>query len=877
MHSRSFRLTGIVLAVGAVAWAPAWRIPVEAASTVPQSSSGFESAKRERAIQDVVGRLERRAVARLAQRPLMARERAIEEALRQAAQPSPQPPTPRPTVARSTPPPSLGPPQKSQGVVKTVNEAIAPFKISGELRATSGITRDDFILQEANGDLSERNFRILSGPFRYNTFDPRIFSRFRLNLDTTEEHGWQFHSNTTVDPWSFVGTTERATVVGATPTDSVDVQLKWWSPTNTAINEVFLTSKNGDSIATPEIETDNSETVQTAVSSTFGNTFTIPSLDIDYSFQPIRSFWTGYKSETLDFRVFPFALEDQTITSDDPLRLSNHHIYWESSPWLDEWIPGRLNVGAAPVDFTRGRWSDDLSFFTRDSDLVRLTTLRGSSLRWQAADHLHLDAAIASPKGLWQPYGSLNSFLGMTRLKGDFLDGRLSLGGLYTGRWGFRERKRDATNHVYSVDASVTPTQGVTLNTQLATSKSIQDRTNTTENDVAGWAYHGEANLSWWGERLTSRLFYTHMDDSFDPGLASYRQTRVDRFWGRHLKFKRRMRLIDAIRYYSSITPAELNAVRIGDGVDVGRDAWGVRLSGSWWDERFQPLLDLRNVHTSEGKYVETVVRQENSLRPVPWFTGKTLFIYHDVPETIGGIDPFMVDADTNRALLNAAIVDGRDPSLQTYSLGGEVSAGDHLSLWTAWERTNDATVGTDNFPRGLLNSSSFATATEEGTVIRSTSPFLFGQRFFPQPPYPFFDIYRAGMYYSLSESAEVAFDWTRNEFEHAGQIDDNLNHIGVTVAWAPAKRLTLIGRYVASWAIDITRENAGEGATFASRHNLYGRLVWKMSDDSQFDLEYGVASFATPGATILYDPEGDFYPTLDTEHLLRLIYTSTF
>lgn len=838
-----------------------------------ESVKHAQREQRERAIQDLVDRMEQRAVA--------AREQAIAEALEQAqgkvglrAAPTPEligPPSGPP------PPEGIGRSAAGGGAITTINQALAPLAISGQVRAASGITRDDVIVQEANGDLNERNFRIFSGPFRYNTFDPRVFSRLRLNLDTTEDHGWQFHSNTTVDPWSFVGTTDRVTVVGATPTDSVEVQLKWWSPTNTAINETFLTLKNGDSLATPEIEASEGRTIPTSVSSTFGNTFPIPALEIDYTFQPIRWLWTGYRSDTVDFRIFPLALEDQALTSDDPLHLSNHHIYWEPSPWLDEWKAGRLNPGATPDDFSRGTWSDDLTFFTRDSDLTRLTALRGSSLQWHPAETTTLQMAIASPKGLWQDYESFNSLVGMARLKQSFWDGRLRLGGLYTTRWGFRERHRDATNHVYSIDGSISPIEGTTLSAQAATSQTIQDRTNVVENDVGGWAWRGAVTTAWWGERLTSRLFYTHMNDSFDPGLANYRHTRQDQFWGRHLRLKRRLKVLEPIKPIGSLTWDEIRGVRIGDGVDVGRDALGLRLSGAWWDGQFKPLVDVRNVHTTEGKYVETVVRNENSLRPTSWLTMKTLVLYHDLPRTTGGIDPFVVNADTGRRFDNATIVDGRDPSLQAYSLGAELSPGDDYSIWAVWERTNDTTLGTGNFPRGLLDGASFGTREEEGSTIRVPTNFLFGQGFFPQPPYPFFDIYRAGAYYAPWDPIEFAVDWTRNEFEYAGQIDDNLNHIGFTTAWSPTKRVTLVARYVASWAIDITNTNASGGNKFASHHSLYGWFLWKPSDDAELSLEYGVSAVGAPNILFSTDPEGDYYPTLDTEHLIRLLYTVNF
>lgn len=287
--------------------------------------------------------------------------------------------------------------------------------------------------------------------------------------------------------------------------------------------------------------------------------------------------------------------------------------------------------------------------------------------------------------------------------------------------------------------------------------------------------------------------------------------------------------------------------------------------------------MDVRNVHRTDGTYVETVVRQENTLKPMTWLTAKTLLLYHDLPKTVGGIDPFIVDADTGTPVANAAIVDGRDPSLLTYSLGAELAPGDRFAVWGTWERTNDTTAATGNFPRGLLNSSSFATVTEDGQVIRVESPFLFGQGFFPQPPYPFFDVFRAGVYAAPAERLELAVDWTRNEFEHAGQIDDNINHVGFLAAWSPMKRLVIIGRYVVSWAIDVTNENAGAGADFRSHHGLYGRMAWKISDDSNLNLEFGEAALGPTPALFSVDPFGDSYPTLDTQHLVRLVYSSKF
>ena len=81
----------------------------------------------------------------------------------------------------------------------------------------------------------------------------------------------------------------------------------------------------------------------------------------------------------------------------------------------------------------------------------------------------------------------------------------------------------------------------------------------------------------------------------------------------------------------------------------------------------------------------------------------------------------------------------------------------------------------------------------------------------------------------------------------------------------------------VASWAVDITRLNAGETTDAHSHHNLYAQLRWLLSDDSFLSLEYGVAALASPATLFSTDPIGDFYPTLDTEHLLRILYSNEF
>ena len=112
------------------------------------------------------------------------------------------------------------------------------------------------------------------------------------------------------------------------------------------------------------------------------------------------------------------AYEDQAMTTDDPLKLSNNTEWWAESPWIDGWQQGNLNTGATPVSFTKGTWDKSLSFLTKDSPGQRLTALRGVSLAYKSdsENETSLNAEIATPKTLWQDYSDINTVPGSMRL-----------------------------------------------------------------------------------------------------------------------------------------------------------------------------------------------------------------------------------------------------------------------------------------------------------------------------------------------------------------------------------------------------------------------------------------------------------------------------
>jgi len=775
-----------------------------------------------------------------------------------------------------------------------------PLKVTGRYRLSLGFTRDEVILNKGHGDLNERNFRILSGNLHENTFDPAVYSYLGFDVDTVRRHGWMGHANITIDPWSFIGTTEKFTIHGEGG-DSATLELKWWGGNNRVLNETFFTQENGDGFATPEIEVDNGHTVQTRLTSTFSNIFTIPEREIDYRFHPLREFWLDYAQGDLEFRFFPIAYEDQAITSDDPLRLSNHRSYWEQSPWMDEWRPGIFHPGATPDDFTRGNWNDDLIFNTRDSALRYLSSLRGAKWQWQPSGRLSWQGGVASPKTLWEEYETFNRFVGMSRLHYTVAD-FLQVGATYTSRWGYHDRALDAYNHVYSVDTTVEPTEDLTFKAQLATSHSSQDRTTDFTSALRGQAWHlelgmGSSDLStaltWedkklWHtgapEQFRLRLWYTHMDEAFDPGLANYRETRDDTHWGRHLAFYKPLTI-----YRGELTPIggaapmplqDILPFRIGEGIDTGRDVVHAQLLSKLFDERVMSLYDIRNVHKTDGQYEETVARTEQAWHITPRLTSKFLFLYHD-KRNHQGIDPFVFNPDLNVFLDNAnlAVQDGT-PSAMTFALGAGYYVLTDLLGWFSWERTQDVPFGgSDNYPRGLFNDANFTTFRVGDQVIRRQTVFLYNNFIFPQPPYPWFDIYRAGVHWKVSDALETNVTWTRNEFEYAGQIDGNMNHIGFEASFHPVDRFALLGKYTLSRSVSLPRIAATSGASIENQrhHNVYFQGLYRVTDDSELSVEFGVGGFVAPSTVFSVNPVEQYFPVLDTQPIVRIAYTGRF
>jgi len=774
--------------------------------------------------------------------------------------------------------------------------------VKGEYQVAFGVrSNGDFIWKDANGDLNERNYRILWGDAKYNTYDPAIFDRLRLDLDidkfSDEENEFlnnlSAHVNLTVDPWSFTGKTDKFTLNGVGG-DAADFQLKWWANTGYTINEIVPTLSNGDAMALPEIKVIDGMTSPTRVSTTFSNIFSIPAKKVSTTFMPVRELWFDYKEEPVKFRFFPMGYQDQALTSDDPLALSNRHTWWEESPWLAEWKPGTLNTGATPDDFSKGIWDDSLAFFTRDSDGLRLTALRGMAFEYDGVD-MSLKSTLASPKNLWQDYGVFQTYASATRLKYD-LAYNLGVGLTNTTHFGYNGGDLDGVNYVFGADAKYEPFLGTRVNAEVAMSQATFDRTveaftsekhgnayfvslenRFPQDDIYEHDFNAIRKIDAETSFLKSKIRLARMDTDFESSLASFHQTRDDEFWSRHISFRKH-----PLYLYTGLNKPmnfeDIKTFAIGDGLDAGRNVIGWRLEGEtlFFGRNLDALFDVRNVHNVNGDFIENVSRLESSYEVTDKLTTRILGISQDMPDTVAGYDPFIFDSVTGKPLVNTAIVGGEDPSLKTGSLGFNYEFSKQFSVNTVWEHTNDSNVATDNYPRGLFNSSSFTTSIEDGKVYREPIPFLYGQQNFPMPPYNYFDIYKLGFSFTPFEQIEFYLDCAYNENKKAGQIDDNMNHYGLEIAYTPTQKWAFLFKYTHSRWVDLNTLNSSGQAFYQWHNNFFVESRYHVSENSEFIFDYGVGGI-TPLGSSLYDPFGGALAVLDTQHIVRVYYKKKF
>ena len=189
----------------------------------------------------------------------------------------------------------------------------------------------------------------------------------------------------------------------------------------------------------------------------------------------------------------------------------------------------------------------------------------------------------------------------------------------------------------------------------------------------------------------------------------------------------------------------------------------------------------------------------------------------------------------------------------------------------------NDVTLAYDNFPSGILSSTWYTTTyTEEGMLFRKFVSGLNKPAYFPLPPYPYFDIFRAGIRIKPIDSLDIYLDWTRNEYEWAQAIDDNVNHISLEASYMPTDKLGFYLRYTYSIMNDYTELNTNSRVEKNSHHNFFGEVRYKVDKDSELIAQYGVGG-VSPVGIATYSPFGGSLAVLDTQHVLRMYYRRKF
>lgn len=757
----------------------------------------------------------------------------------------------------------------------------SPIELGGELRMGVGFTPKDVIWKDANADKigvpREKNWRYLWGQDRYNTYDQKIYDRLSLNMQTKFDSPLNAFVEITADPWTFIGRNHVEIPANDGTGDSVEMDLKYWSADSSVINETYR-SRAGRIVRLKEIKVDDSKTTTSGlVLAPNNNVFgTIQPMDVKRYYRPFRKIWLNYTQDDYKVKVFPMSDQYEALTSDDPLRISNNHVYWEESPWLDSYEPSRMFYDdvtvPVPVNFIKkGRWVRNMSYFTRDSSddyPHRLTFLRGLSFKADTGSY-SLEGTLASPQNLWDDYGRVSSVHSAIRLKVP-LGNALDLGFTTTSKIGLKSGSWDAWNQVEGLDATYNLSDTGRIYGQVSESHTdIQEMegVHTRYDGVGtkvGFVYDAAKTAK--DGVYRGEFYYTHLDNNFYPALSNYRYTRTDsQSFARHI-------------YFSDISPDD-EAIMWGDGIDRGRNVVGLRAGAKYFDERLNIDARIRNVHRN-GHYIETVSRFEPTFKITPKLTSKLLAYYQHLPDTIDDYDP-LIYAKTMYSLTdyfseddahpkNTAIRAGLDPSVGAFSAGLKYEIIEPLSVEGVFERTNDIM----DFPRGLFNDLSTFRIANDGQIWDKVEPYLYSQHLFGLPPYNYYNIIKNKFTYQPMKELGFVLSYTYNENRLTTGLDDNINHVGFETTYRPMDKLSFWLKYTFSRMEDVYKQQQIGGSDFyEGHHNFFLGTEYKLDADSNFTLLYGeYAGYSNP-----YQQSTWTLSTLDTQHIFRIIYKRKF
>jgi len=773
---------------------------------------------------------------------------------------------------------------KIQQGMGSINSRVAPAKITGKYRLCAGLTNEDFIWKDANADYhnmpGDTSWRYVFGQNRQNSYDKKVYSRLQIDADMPITDTISAYSQMVIDPWTFVG--KKRVYVTGTNGDNVQIDYKYWSNVRRTINETYRTER-GDIVSIAENKVKEGKTSQgryTGLSDWGSNTFNIPEIEIDRMYVPIRKSWVEYDNEPYHAKVFSMAGQEEALTSDDPMRLSNNKIWWEESPWLDTYESSRVferTGDSAPSTFTglneplkKGQWVRNQSFVARDSDDQRLTFLRGASFSGNFDNGTSVNLVAAAPRNLWDRYEQATSIPAAVRVKSPITE-NLALGGTYTFKGGMRHNSLEAMNNLLAIDASYGIFDNIELLIEGAVSSLDVDEASGYDNHYTGYASmvglksQGPLKITGGeGDKYEVDMKLTHMDDKFFPGLSNYRFTRKDFEFAKHI-------------YFDETNPKN-EAIMVGDGADIGRNSFNLRAKGEFPDSNIESRFDFRTVHTDGGDHIENVYRLEGSYQATPKMMVKGLAYYQHLPKTKEGIDPLMNAKNSYSAftdyfayddiwLENTTVPQDQDPSIGAFSAGLKYDFTDYFSGMGTVEMTNDP----KDWPRGLFNNVYVTDEFKDDVVWDKIVPFLYDQGVFGIPGYSYYGIYKTRFTYYPFEPIKITLNYAYNENKYAMAVDGNSTHQGIELEYMPNDRLTLGFLYQYTRQRDLYKEFVlDQGTHFDGHHNIFAALGYQLNKDQHLTLTFG----EYVGYSYPYAEEHNSLTALDTRHIVRVMYT---
>jgi hypothetical protein len=121
----------------------------------------------------------------------------------------------------------------------------------------------------------------------------------------------------------------------------------------------------------------------------------------------------------------------------------------------------------------------------------------------------------------------------------------------------------------------------------------------------------------------------------------------------------------------------------------------------------------------------------------------------------------------------------------------------------------------------------------------------------------------------------EIYLDYTRNEFESASMNSDNMNHVGLEIAYMPTEKIGMVFKYIYSRWQDLDRLRSGI-TNPVGHHNFFSEFRYLPSKDDELILQYGEGN-TSPIGNMTMDPYGGSLLTLDTPHIIRAYYRRKF